>query len=148
MGWTVPAAASEAEIRELLEARAAAVRAKDVASVIEQVAPEVLAYDVVGPLRHSGSGQLRQRAEQWLSSFRGPLGYEIRDLCISAGEDVAFSYSLNRVVGTLIDGTRLDMWWRSTTGFRKIDGRWRITHEHNSVPFAPDTGKASLDLQP
>jgi ketosteroid isomerase-like protein len=52
------------------------------------------------------------------------------------------------VVGTLFDGTRLDMWWRSTAGFRKIDGRWRITHEHNSVPFDPQTGKASLDLEP
>jgi ketosteroid isomerase-like protein len=148
MGWTVPAATSEAEIRELLEARAAAVRAKDVAGVIEHLAPEVLAYDVVGPLRYLGSGQLRQRAQQWFSSFRGPLGYEIRDLCISAGEDMAFSHSLNRVVGTLADGTRLDMWWRSTAGFRKIDGRWRITHEHNSVPLDPKTGKASLDLQP
>jgi ketosteroid isomerase-like protein len=97
----VAPATNEAEIRELLEARAAAARAKNLAGVIEHVAPEVLAYDVIGPLRFSGSDQLRQRAEQWFSSSRSTLGYEIRDLGISAGQDVAFSHSLNRVVGTL-----------------------------------------------
>ena len=40
------------------------------------------------------------------------------------------------------------MWVRTTVCFRKIDGTWLITHEHNSVPFNPETGKASLDLAP
>ena len=40
------------------------------------------------------------------------------------------------------------MWWRSTICFRKIDGNWMITHEHNLVFFDPKGGKASLDLKP
>ena len=27
------------------------------------------------------------------------------------------------------------------------EGGWKVTHEHNSVPFDPETGKASLDLE-
>jgi ketosteroid isomerase-like protein len=141
-------ASDEAQIRELIEARAEAIRGKDLAGAMAGIAPDVLVFDVVDPLRHCGLEALGARALQWFSSFRGPIGYEIRDLCITAGADVAFSHSLNRVLGRLTDGTGIDMWWRSTVGYRKVDGRWRITHEHNSVPFDPETGKASLQLQP
>jgi hypothetical protein len=54
---------------------------------------------------------------------------------------VAFGASLNRVNGTKTDGTKVDMWWRSTVGYRKIDGRWLITHRHDSVPFDMETGE-------
>ena len=40
------------------------------------------------------------------------------------------------------------MWVRATTCYRKIDGTWMITHEHQSVPFDTESGKASLDLEP
>jgi hypothetical protein len=40
------------------------------------------------------------------------------------------------------------MWWRATVCYRKIDGKWMITHEHASVPFNVESGKASLDLTP
>jgi ketosteroid isomerase-like protein len=40
------------------------------------------------------------------------------------------------------------MWWRTTVCFRKLDGKWMVTHEHNSVPFDVESGKASLDLKP
>ena len=39
-------------------------------------------------------------------------------------------------------------WLRWTLGFRKIDGRWRVAHEHVSVPFDMESGKAMLDLKP
>ena len=40
------------------------------------------------------------------------------------------------------------MWVRATVCYRKIDGTWMVTHEHNSVPFDVESGKASLDLKP
>jgi ketosteroid isomerase-like protein len=40
------------------------------------------------------------------------------------------------------------MWWRTTVCFRKIDEKWMVTHEHNSVPFDVGSGKASLDFKP
>lgn len=48
----------------------------------------------------------------------------------------------NHVSAIRTDGNRLDMWWRSTVDFQKIDGRWRITYGHNSVPFNMVNGKA------
>jgi ketosteroid isomerase-like protein len=92
---------------------------------------------------------VKKRAAEWFSTtFDGPLGYEMHDLRIATSGDVAFSHSLNHVTGTRTDGKKLDMWWRATVCYRKMDDQWMVAHEHNSVPFNPDTGKASLDLQP
>ena len=105
-------------------------------------------FDVVNPLQRVGSEAAKQRLAEWFSTFQGPIGYELRDLSITAGEDVAFSHSLNRVSATTTDGEKLDMWWRATVCYRKLDGRWMVTHEHASVPFDVKSGQASLDLEP
>ena len=86
--------------------------------------------------------------EEWFASFQGPISYETLDMNITAGDDVAFAHGLCHVSATKTDGRQLDMWWRSTVCFRKIDGNWMISHEHNSVPFDPKSGEASLDLKP
>jgi uncharacterized protein (TIGR02246 family) len=138
----------EAEIRTLIDARVEAVRSKNAAGATAPIAPDVVLFDVVNPLRYVGSDALRKRAEEWFASFEGPIGFEIRDLNIAAAGDVAFSYGLNRVYATTKDGNKLDMWWRSTVCYRKINGKWQVMHEHNSAPFDPETGKASLDLRP
>jgi len=89
-----------------------------------------------------------QRAEAWFSTFRGPIGFDLLDLRIVVGAEVAFAHSLNHVHGTVADGRELDMWWRETLCFEKLGGRWMITHAHDSVPFDAETGKASLGLKP
>jgi ketosteroid isomerase-like protein len=79
---------------------------------------------------------------------QGPIEYETRDLCITTGEDVAFCHSLNRVKSTRTTGETTETWVRVTVGLRKMEGTWRITHEHVSVPCDMETSRASLDLQP
>ena len=148
MAITNSGAADEAQIRALIDDRANAVRAKDVKGAVSSIDPDVVTFDVVNPLQHIGSDASGKRAEEWFSSFEGPIGFEIRDLSITAGDQVAFSHGLSHVSATRADGSQLDMWWRTTACFRKIDGKWMVTHEHNSVPFDPQTGKASLDLKP
>ena len=67
---------------------------------------------------------------------------------IAADEDVGFCHGLHHVNGTRTDGTTLDMWWRATVCFRKLDRKWMVTHAHSSVPFDVNSGRASLDLKP
>jgi PhnB protein len=85
----------------------------------------------------------------WFRTFRGPVGYEVHDLSITTGDDVAFCRSLNRISGTRTDGEETDVWVRATVGLRRIDGARTITHEHASVPFYMDGSyKAAVDLEP
>ena len=141
-------ASDEVEVRNLIENRAQAVRAKDIDALMSNVAPDVVSFDVVNPLQYVGSDEVRARAEEWFSSFQGPIGHELRDLTISVTGEIGYGHSLNRVSGKTKDGAEIDMWIRATVGLRKIEGKWLVTHQHGSVPFDPKTGKPSLDLKP
>jgi uncharacterized protein (TIGR02246 family) len=140
--------ADAAQIRRLMDDRVEAVRAKDVNASMSAMVPDILSFDVVNPLQYIGSDALRNRTEEWFASFQGPIGYEMRDLSITANDKLAFCHSLNHVSATKTDGVEIDMWWRATVCCRNIGGKWMITHEHNSVPFDVKSGKASLDLKP
>ena len=72
-----------------------------------------------------------------------PLGYEVRDLTITMGNDVAFGHSLNRISATLKNGKRSEFWLRWTTCFRKMDGNWLIAHHHVSVPIDVESGQGA-----
>lgn len=136
------------EIRRLVDKRVEAVRTKDVSGVASMVASDFVLFDVVNPLQATGLDASRRRAEEWFATFEGPIGYEITDLRITASGDVGFSHGLIHVSAKTTDGTRLDMWWRGTVCYRKVDGSWMATHEHNSVPFDMTNGRAPLDLRP
>jgi ketosteroid isomerase-like protein len=136
------------EIRDFMDQWADAVRAKDGIRSSANLSPRVILFDVIDPLQYTGAGALKERSEQWFSSFDGPIDFEMRNLSVTASDDVAFCHSLNRVKGIKKDGIPLEMWWRATVCLQKSDGRWRIVHQHNSVPFDTSTGKASLGLKP
>jgi len=142
-------AIDEAQIRQLIDNWAKAIRAKDTEALMSHYTPDILVFDLAPPLQHAGTDAYRRNIEEWFPTFRGPVGYEIRDLSISTSDDVAFSHSLNRIRGTRTDGEETDVWVRATVGFRKVDGKWRVVHEHVSVPFYMDGSyKAAVDLKP
>ena len=141
-------AADERSIRGIIEERVAAIGEKDVDKLLTHHAPDVLSFDVLDPLQNAGSDAIRRRAERWLSSYEEAPGYEVRDLNVTAGETVAFCRYLYRVSGTLKAGGVVDMWVRATVCLSKAGGVWKIVHEHQSVPFDAQTGKASLNLKP
>jgi ketosteroid isomerase-like protein len=149
MGTRTDRSSNEAEIRQLVDSRVRALHAKDVNAAMSPYAPDLLLFDLAPPLQYRGAAVNRKGLEEWFLTFRGPVGYEIRNLSITGGDDVAFCHSLNRISGARTDGTETDVWVRATVCLRKIDGNWTITHEHVSVPFEMRPPfKASLDLKP
>ena len=77
------------------------------------------------------------------------LGHETRDVSITTNGDIAYCHGFIRISGTKVDGEHNDVWARQTTCLKKIDGAWKITHDHTSVPFYMDGSyKAAVDLKP
>ena len=138
----------EAAIKRVIEGGVEAVRNKNIEGVMSLYAPEVVSFDIVPPLRYVGADAFRNVWEEVFSSFQGPIGYEMHDLNITVGDDVAFAHSLNRISGTRNNGQKTDLWLRWTACFRKINGTWLIVHHQNSVPVDLQHGKAVLDLKP
>jgi uncharacterized protein (TIGR02246 family) len=137
-----------AEIRGLLDDWVKAARAKDVDAIVAHYASDIVAFDGIGPLQFKGREAYRKHWEACMAMCPGPMIFEVHDLDIEAGDDLAFGHYLSRCGGTGADGKEQAGWFRVTVCWRKTNGRWQVTHEHFSAPFDPESGKASLDLQP
>ena len=138
----------EAELKRVIESYVEAFRAKDLDGVMSIYAPQIVTFDVVPPLQYVGAEAMRKRWEAVFSEFSGPVGYEIADLSITVGEDMAFTHSFNRASATLPSGQQIGTWVRWTACWRKIGGQWLLVHDQVSVPVDLQTGKAVLDLKP
>ena len=132
---------AEAEIRELFELRTRAIACKDAATLTAANHTDVVVFDAVAPFVHR-SAETLARKHEWLSAYRGDIGHEIRDLEVTASSELAFCHFLVRISGTLVNGTEVGMWVRATSCLRKFDDGWKFVHEHASVPFDAETGKA------
>jgi len=138
----------EAQIRRMIDGFVKAFRAKDINGVVAIYAPEIVSFDLAPPLQYVGAEAYRKIFQDSFDSFQGQIDFEVRDLNITTGGDVAYSYSFNRMGGTTKNGRKLDLWLRWTACFQKIDGKWLIMHEQVSVPTDLESGKAVLDLKP
>lgn len=145
---TAQRAADEADIRRRIDRLVEAIRAMDLEGVLSIYAPDIVSFDINPPLQSVGVEAKRKNWANAFATFQRPLGYEIRGLTITVGDDVAFGHSLNRISSTLKNGNRAGFWLRSTTCFRKIDGKWLIVHDQVSVPFDLKSGRGLTNLEP
>ena len=136
------------ELRRLVVERVAAVHAKDPGPLAARQAPDLVAFDVLPPLLSRGSEAVGEKTQAWFDAYDGEIGYDVEELEISVDGDVGFCSFVYHVTGTLLSGDEVDMWVRATLGCRRIDGDWVIVHDHESVPFDPESGRALIDLAP
>jgi PhnB protein len=135
------------EIRALVEATSAAIRAKDVDRALEPYTEDALFFDLAPPLETVGPN--REATQHWFDTWRGDIEHEVTDLDIAVCGDLALAHAINRIGGTKKDGEKVSTWVRMTLGLRKEGGAWRVMHEHVSVPFYMDGSyRAAVDLKP
>ena len=136
------------QIETLISERTTAVASGDVERMSAAIAEDVVIFDVVPPMRAVGREAARRRFREWLATYRGAPRWETLELRVACDGAVAFAHMISRVTGTLVSGSPVDMWFRTTLGLEKRDGRWLIVHDHSSDPFDPATGKAITDARP
>lgn len=137
----------EAEIHHLLDAWTQAVNDKNIDAVMAFYASHIVSFDMIPPLRYVGAEAYRKNWQMGFDMCQDCGQFEMHDLQIAAGTDVAFCHRLNRMHGTTKDGEPFDCGVRWTSCFEKIDGQWLITHEHISVPIDMESGKGLMDLK-
>ncbi len=139
---------AEQELRDLVDERVNAVRDRDRATLAARPADDVITFDVLPPLNSRGSQAIADHMQQWFDGYDGPIDYKVRDVQVSANDELGFCSFLYHVGGTLKTGAPVSMWVRATLCCRRLAGRWRIVHDHESVPFDPATGQALIGLEP
>ena len=122
-----------AEIQKLIEAWADAVRRKDMEGILRHHSEDFLMFDVPPPLYSKGIAAYEKSWPLFFGSSPEPPRFDIRELHITAGAEVAFASALMRCI-VIEHGRASDLDFRLTIGFRKIAGQWTFVHEHHSIP--------------
>lgn len=135
---------AETAVMELLDDWAAAVRAKDIDSITAHYAAEIVAFDAIAQLQFKGREAYREHWASCLAQCPGEMIFELHEEVIHAGDQVAFCHALIRCGGDAKDAG----WLRMSGGLRRIEGEWKLVHEHHSAPFDPRSGRALVDLVP
>jgi uncharacterized protein (TIGR02246 family) len=128
---------AEADVRALVTRWVDAVQAKDLDGVVAQHSDDIVMFDVPPP--HQGVRGIAEYRDSWGPFFdwqRSTDGiFELVELNVEAGAEVAFAYALLRCGPPADFETAPDSRLRITIGLRNIDGQWVVVHEHHSFPM-------------
>ena len=135
-----PANSEVALINALLESWADAVRRHDLPAILAHHDQEMLMFDLPPPLQCRGIEAYAQTWDLFFRYHKPGAAFDFRELAITAGAEVAFAVAI-MWCGPDSSSNPMDkdsFLFRLTVGLRKVDGHWRITHEHHSEPPRTD----------
>jgi ketosteroid isomerase-like protein len=94
---------------------------------------DILMFDVPPPFLSRGLDAYMATWQTFFACQAKPVQFTFRDVEITAGNEVAFATAIGHCAD-LSSGDKVQLDFRLTMGLRKLDGRWRIMHEHHSIP--------------
>lgn len=124
---------SETEVRDLIERWAKAVHSGDLDGVTADHDEGIVMFDVPPP--EQGLRGLESYRRVWPPFFNWQAfgaEFEIDELEVTAGDDVAYAWALLRCGDDKELREDPDRRLRLTVGLRRVDGRWGVAHEHHS----------------
>ena len=128
------ATTDELAVRHVIEDWAAAVRRKDFPAILLHHARDMWMFDVPPPLQSKGLDEYRGTWDLFFTWAGEPVTFDIVEMRVFAGRDVAFAAALMRCSSTETDGRRISLDFRLTVGLQKVGEQWTIVHEHHSIP--------------
>jgi uncharacterized protein (TIGR02246 family) len=129
-----PSSQDEMGIQALIERWAKAVRDENRTGIRADHDSDMLMFDVPPPFLSRGLDAYMATWEKFFSCSKKPVAFDFHDVKITSGNDVAFATAIGQCEDVDSNGKREKLEFRLTMCFRKVDGRWRVVHEHHSVP--------------
>lgn len=136
------------EIRRLHEDWFAASHRKDLDASMAPIDDTVVSYEHAAPLQYTSVEDIREECRRGFENAGDDFIWTVPDLKIVSDGDLAIAWGLNQMTDRLSDGSESVTWSRGTRVFRRVDGRWKMVHQHVSFPFDPETGLAATELVP
>jgi uncharacterized protein (TIGR02246 family) len=121
-------------IRALIDRWSEAVRREDFTAIRADHDENILMFDVPPPFLSRGIDAYMDTWRLFFANVEKPVTFNFEDIEITAGSDVAFATATGRCVNIDRSGKREPLEFRLTMGLKKIEGNWRILHEHHSLP--------------
>ena len=134
------------DVDEVLDAVRRGYLERDPAAITRQYVAGAEIFDLAPPLAHPIDAT---QIDAWLATWSGPVEQTLFDMKSTVSGDAAFCHGLIQVSARTNAGETASWWMRATTCLVRQAGRWKIVHEHTSVPFYMDGSfRAAIDLAP
>jgi uncharacterized protein (TIGR02246 family) len=146
-----PAADTDkAAIQALEETYNEGFTSKDVDKLMSVYAPgkQLFVFDVVPPREYKSWEAYKKDFEELFSAFPGPVKNTISEQTVHVVGSVAYGHNIQTSEFTGKDGTKVKIVDRTTDIYRKMNGKWLIVEEHNSVPVDLSNMKPDLLSKP
>jgi uncharacterized protein (TIGR02246 family) len=146
-----PAANADQEAIQALEnTYNEGLNTKDVDKLMSVYAPgnALFVFDVVPPREYKGWDAYKKDFEALFSTYPGPMTNTISEQVIHVAGSFAYGHNIQTGEFTGKDGKKFKVVVRTTDIYRKMNGKWLIVEEHNSVPVDLDTLKPDLLSKP
>ena len=141
-GLSLPASASpgkEADIKAIREIEEAFLVAQDGKQIAAEFSQDAVMFDPMPPT-FDGHAAIEKHMTDLFSQLKNPRA-EMLSLRIEVDHDLAFAFSTQRM--TIEDAGKMPVQFvmRVTDCYRKMDGKWKVVHNHTSLPVDMETGK-------
>ena len=121
-------------IREVVTRWVDAVQACDLDGVLAHHSEDIVMFDVPPP--QQGVRGMAAYRDSWAPFFdwirTANTTFELVELNVEAGAELAYAYGLLRCGGPADLETNPDNRLRLTMGLRKVGEQWTVVHEHHS----------------
>ena len=144
------ASADKTAIQALEDTYNEGLNSKDVDKIMSVYVPgkELFVFDVMPPREYRGWEAYKKDFEALFSAFPGPVKNAISEQTIRVVGSLAYGHNIQTGELTGKDGSKVKIVVRTTDIYHKMNGKWLIVEEHNSVPVDLDTMKPDLLSKP
>ena len=97
---------------------------------------DIAMFDVPPPLQSRGLAEYKKTWDLFFAYHQPGQAFDVEELQMCVGDTVAFAVAIMRCGSATVSGPPAPggFQFRLTIGLCKVDGAWRIQHEHHSVP--------------
>jgi uncharacterized protein (TIGR02246 family) len=140
-------AQDQADIQALETQFQTAFNARDINAIMALYTPDeaMVVFDAVPPRQYTGWSAYKKDWESFFAAFPGPAEIKLTELDVTVGGNIAYGHSIQQTIVTDKTGKKVPLTVRVTDGYKKVNGKWLISHEHVSIPVDLDTMKPVLD---
>jgi ketosteroid isomerase-like protein len=138
----------EYKVRTVLEEWAAATRQNRRNDILQHHSANLVIFDVLPPMKYESAESYQQSWDEWQPDTQHQGGgggggddddttvFHLENLTITVDiGDIAFAHCFIRCGGPLPDVSTFQDLVRATFCLQKVNGSWRVEHQHVSKPY-------------
>lgn len=126
---------SQTQVHMVIEDWAQATRQNRKDEILKNHALDLVTFDVIPPMKYESAESYRQSWGDWQPETQGEGQFDLENLSVTVSTDLAFAHCFVRCGATMPDGHTFQDLVRATFCLRRIDGSWKILHQHISKPI-------------